>query len=1149
LENQAPKEFEASEGLQVAIPLPDGSVELFEMWYSPVAETELLQKYPAIRSYKGISPADHSIMRMTVSPIGWKAMIKTKEGQILIDPIVQGQSTHASYYVKDFGSEILSQSFPKCGVVDSGDPLENLDFGQSPLNLNLRSGGDAISLRTFRAAIAATGEWTLREGGKANAIAKIMASIDRANIIFESEVGFRLILVANNDLIVFDDPDADPYLGGVIKSAPELINSNTAHVNRIIGIDNYDIGHVFTRQCADNIGGLARTPCVCVDAQKAAATTCWATADLETNVVRIMAHEMAHQFGAKHTFNLCDRDNENLPTGYEPGSGSTIMSYAGSCGVSNIQAGSDDYYHCNSLQVMFSASRTLACGGEIATSNTRPDANFTTMNGLTIPINTPFFVEGSATDDENDFLSYSVEQHDNSLTSCTLGQPMGSCPSFRSIPPSGSNHRVFPGFPTIWSNATFTRKNEVLPSYSRDLTFVFIARDNNSEVGAFDFDTMSMSATDEAGPFEVEYPNAGEDQTSNKHSEIVWDVANTDGAEVNCQKVDILLYNSSDFNDYRVLKTGTENDGNEWVLMPDEELTDVRIMVRASENVFFDISNQNFDILNSVNAGYSLAVSPNSGSICLPGVFTTNIESSSFGGYQGNIDLDITDGLPVGATFNFGSSTIEASESTSLEIDLSNVSADNNATIEVQAIGALGDTMYRYIQLEITRSDFSALTTVSPEDGTQGVAQSVNLSWNEIPDADSYDVELATSPSFDMGSLVESFSDVSGTSVSPSQALDKNEIYFWRVRANNSCEQGDYTAIAAFSTEAASCTTMDAPDKEVMVPKGKTTEFYLDVNLDAELTDVNVANLDFFCDFLQDAKISLVSPTGTEVILADKVCGNTTDMLCGFDDQASSNIKCPPNNGAKYRPQGMLSNFNGENANGRWTLKLNILNSAVASELGEWSLEFCSNTVLNAPYLVANDTFKTKTSENNPLSRTLLRTDDANNTDGELTYTLLATTSQGELLLNGMALGAGSVFTQEDINSGALTYNNTGGINALDAFTFIVDDGEGGWTGSHDFIININEDFPSGVQNLSFETLFKLFPNPSLGAFNIVFEKSLSERLVIDITDVKGRLIDTRIAQAGATSMSITLDHSAPGIYIVKGRDSHRIFSEKLTIQ
>ena len=85
MENQAPKEFEASEGLQVAIPLPDGSVELFEMWYSPVAETELLQKYPAIRSYKGISQADHSIMRMTVSPIGWKAMIKTKEGQILID--------------------------------------------------------------------------------------------------------------------------------------------------------------------------------------------------------------------------------------------------------------------------------------------------------------------------------------------------------------------------------------------------------------------------------------------------------------------------------------------------------------------------------------------------------------------------------------------------------------------------------------------------------------------------------------------------------------------------------------------------------------------------------------------------------------------------------------------------------------------------------------------------------------------------------------------------------------------------------------------------------------------------------------------------------------------------------------------------------
>ena len=214
--SQAPIEFSGKKGLEMEWPMPNGSTEIFEFFYAPTAEPGFLKRHPEIRSFKAISKSNQETsMRLTFSKLGLKGAIKTPTGLIYIDPVVEGsKDLHAIYEVAAFGDDILSKKIFKCGHDDNLDhALKSIRTDNLDPHMELRGAGEAISLKVFRTAIATTGEWTQREGGKANAISKIMASLDRGNLVFENEVGIRLVLVANNDTIVFDNGDTDPYIG------------------------------------------------------------------------------------------------------------------------------------------------------------------------------------------------------------------------------------------------------------------------------------------------------------------------------------------------------------------------------------------------------------------------------------------------------------------------------------------------------------------------------------------------------------------------------------------------------------------------------------------------------------------------------------------------------------------------------------------------------------------------------------------------------------------------------------------------------------------------------------------------------------------------------------------------------------------------
>ncbi len=582
---------------RIQLPQPDGRLQNYLLAYAPVMAPALAAKFPEITTYvvQGIDDP-HARGRLDWTPAGFHGMIMSPSGTVYIDPLQTEDDRHYQvYFKKDFVAENQGV-IPACQPEDYDETLKKEMEGLllKKASSHVQAAPSGSNLRTYRLAVAATGEYTQFHGGTvAGGQAAIVTAINRVTGIYEVEIACRLELVANNDMLVYTNGSTDPYSNN---NGGALLGENQSNCDAVIGSANYDIGHVFNT----GGGGLASLGVVCNNGSKARGQTGLSSPVGDPFYVDYVAHEIGHQFAGNHTFNgssgSCSGGNRNGSTAYEPGSGTTIQAYAGICGSQNTASNSDDYFHTISFDEMVTfttQSNGNNCPNTTATGNSIPVPT-AGGGGLTIPINTPFALTGSATDADGDPLTYNWEQF-NLGSAGSPNSPSGNAPIFRSFPASTSPTRTFPQTSDLLNNTQTI--GEILPSYGRNLTFRMTARDNRADGGGVDYTQISLTVDGGSGPFLVTTPNTNVSWTGLSTETVTWDVANTDIGPVNCTNVDILLSTDGGISFPTVILSGVANDGSQDIIVPNMPTSEARIRVACSNNVFFDLSNQDFTIL------------------------------------------------------------------------------------------------------------------------------------------------------------------------------------------------------------------------------------------------------------------------------------------------------------------------------------------------------------------------------------------------------------------------------------------------------------------------------------------------------------------------------------------------------------------------
>ena len=718
----------------VSIPAPNGGLERFAVSESPVLEPKIAADHPAISTYAGRGIDDETAsIRLSLTPLGFHASVFSDRGAWYVDPLEDSPGLYASYA----RGNLPEGARPSLTEKGSGLSLPAPDRS---LERNAARGGTPVIQRTYRLALANDPTYAAEFGNDAAVLAAKVVLINRVNQIYNDDLAIKLVLIDDpEDKLNLDTPAEYGGANGPCGAAPcftesacsiTLLRDAQIAIGQLAGASNFDIGHLVLGSDGGGIAlfGVGK-------ATKAGGCTGVNPPVGDPFAVDYVAHEMGHQFSAPHTFNgvvdNCEVNRDETES-VEPGSGSSVMSYAGICGADDLQAHNDPYFSqrsietigtyvasdqgtvneaqvfsltgfdgTDSFQISYEGANsptitngtnytaagieaaiesipgwpaganvginsfqgtgtptltgftvrfmgTLAGtdvsdlglesisgftgfvgeraqggpaangGSELTTANNHPVVS--APAGETIPVRTPFSLEGQATDSDGDPLVFTWEQND-------AGEGPGTA-LFANTKPNGPLFRLFSTPSDTFSNAASAEPSRTFPdmaqiaagntnaatgncpannvecfseflptaAYANAFHFRLTARDLVAGGGGVGSDDVTLNLADSAGPFRVTSQSSPATVASGSSVPVTWNVAGTAAAPVNANDVSIHFSTDGGLTYPTELVASTPNDGSHTVTVPNTTTTQGRFRVQAVDNVFFDISHANLTV-------------------------------------------------------------------------------------------------------------------------------------------------------------------------------------------------------------------------------------------------------------------------------------------------------------------------------------------------------------------------------------------------------------------------------------------------------------------------------------------------------------------------------------------------------------------------
>ncbi|WP_299333476.1 reprolysin-like metallopeptidase [uncultured Psychroserpens sp.] len=961
----APKRKASNGQSNTIVQFPDVSGKLKQY---RVVETQIFSsednenQHPDIKTYLG-SRLDNSgtRVRFSVTPLGLNAMI-TEPGK-------------ENYYIQP-ATKVANGQYLIYNRNAKQSPMDSFECLTEDLNIPTRSERTTLNrdandqvLRTFRIAISVTQEYTnfwddgnnANGNNRADALAQMISTLNRTNEVFEVDMAitFQLVDTADDPALdlIYSPTFPDPYGG-------DLNGDLQTNLTATVGESDYDIGHLLA--FGGNNGNAGCIGCVCTNGKGSGFSS---HSFLDNDGGPYMAdffdidyvpHEIGHQMGANHTWSF---GSEGTGVNAEPGSGTTIMGYAGITGPDDIQDHSDPYFHFYSIDQILDNVTTSpnTCAVPTGITNDPPVAD--AGDDYIIPQGTAFILKGDATDPNGgDVLTYTWEQIDDGVTTNTnFGPTKTTGAVWRSRPPSVSPNRYMPILERVLagqlteSNPVETVDNtswETVSTVGRSLNFALTVRDR-SEAGGVgqtpqsDFDFMTVTVDGTSGPFAVTSQTSNVIWDAGSTQTVTWDVAGTDIGLVNTPTVNILLSIDGGQTFPFTLASNIPNNGTADITVPQTgDTSEARVIVEGNNNIFYAVNSSDFTIQSSE---FVITFDNTELDVCQPDNAIFNFTYNTFLGFTDTTTFSVN-GLPVEVSAVINPTTASADGTT--------------GTVTISGTGSLAEGSYPFtfegnsgginqtvdLTLNVLSNSLSSAVLTSPANGALGLDDEVDLMWTGDANAQDYLVEISTQSNF--ASIFDS-ATVQSTSYAVS-GLSANTQYFWRVTASNLCGNASPSTVFNFTTANIICLTPSATDTPIAILEtGNATDNYtsvITITDNEPVTDVNVT-INIEHTWNNDLDIFLISPSGTVVELStdNGDAGDDDYTNTVFDQEAVTPITSgtSPFTGT-FIPEGDLSVLYGETSGGNWTLSVDDdFGTADGGQILEFTLELCIEPTLS----------------------------------------------------------------------------------------------------------------------------------------------------------------------------------------------------------